>query len=168
MTKGFNSLKAMALAAALALAVAAPMALAQTGDRGWHGGMHGKAGFFLNGIDLTDAQKTQLQQMHETHRQAIEPLAEQVRAKRQELWKLNDAATFDEGAAAAKLAEIAPLEAKLMAEQHRMRQEMLNVLTPEQRTQLEQRREQWKQQKGDAFKGGRHGRHGGGAASANQ
>jgi len=165
MTKGFTIVRAIALGAALTLTAAAPIAFAQSGDAqgpaaharggGWG---HGKGAFFFGGLDLTDAQKTQMQQIHEAHRQTVEPLAEQVRQKRQEIWKLNDGATFDEAATAAKLAEIAPLEAKLMAEQHQMRQEMLNVLTPEQRTQLEQRKEQWKQRRGEAFRGGRHGR----------
>lgn len=167
MTTGFNTVRAVALGAALALTAAAPIAFAQSGDaqgpaahaRGGDWG-HGKGAFFFGGLDLTDAQKTQIQQIHSSHQQTIEPIATQVRQKRQEIWKLNDGATFDEAATAAKLAEIAPLEAKLMAEQHQMRQEMLNVLTPEQRTQLEQRKEQWKQRRGDSFRGGRHGRQG--------
>jgi len=174
MRRGFNTIKATALAAALAVGAAAPMALAQTGEgggrgHGWgHGAGHGKAGFFLGGVNLTDAQKTQLQQIHESHRVATEAIETQVRAKHDELRKLNDAATFDEAAASAKLAELAPLEAKLMGERFRMRQEMLNILTPEQKTQLEQRREQWKQQKGEGFGGGRHGRRGGGAEQPTQ
>jgi Spy/CpxP family protein refolding chaperone len=43
-----------------------------------------------------------------------------------------------------KLQESASLQAKLMGEQFRMRQEMLSVLTPEQKTQLEQKRAEFK------------------------
>jgi Spy/CpxP family protein refolding chaperone len=36
------------------------------------------------------------------------------------------------------------LEAKLMGEQFKMRQQMLSLLTPEQKTQLEQKRAEFK------------------------
>lgn len=165
MNIGIKSIKATALAAALAIGASAPLALAQTGDttaaphagHGWGHGRAGKGGFFFGGLDLTDAQKAQLKTMHEAHKASVDPIAQQVRAKRQELAALNEAATFDESAAAAKLAEIAPLEAKLMAEQFRMRQEFLSVLTPDQKAKLEQRKEQWKANKG-AWGRGRHAR----------
>ncbi|HET8675268.1 MAG TPA: hypothetical protein VFO63_05740, partial [Blastocatellia bacterium] len=48
-----------------------------------------------------------------------------------------------------KLAEIAPLEAKMMAERARIHQETLSVLTPEQKTKLEQMREQFKSRRGE-------------------
>ena len=43
-----------------------------------------------------------------------------------------------------KLTEAAGLQAKLMGEEFRMRQESMAVLTPEQKTQLEQRRAEFK------------------------
>jgi protein CpxP len=171
---GINTIKTTALAAALAIGASAPLALAQTTGDGtaapraghaWGHGHAGKAGLFFGGLDLTDAQKTQLQQMHESHKATVEPLAQQVRTMRQELWQLNNAATFDEAAAAAKLAEIAPLEAKLMGEQFRMRQEMLNVLTPDQKAKLQERKAQWQSKKGAGFG---HGRHAGGVDQDNQ
>jgi periplasmic protein CpxP/Spy len=170
--KGLNTIKATALAAVLSLAAAAPIALAQTTggtDTAAHPhawAHHGENGFF-GGLNLTDAQKAQLKQLHESTRQAIEPLAQQIRAKRQELWQLQKGTTFDQAAAQAKLAEIVPLEAQMMAEQFRARQEMLNVLTPEQKAQLEQRKADWQKQ-GAGFKGRMGGRHEHGEAQPNQ
>ena len=48
----------------------------------------------------------------------------------------------------------AALQAKLMGEEFRLRQESLPVLTPEQKTQLEQRREQFKNRRGERRGGG--------------
>jgi Spy/CpxP family protein refolding chaperone len=55
----------------------------------------------------------------------------------------------DEALVRQKLIEIAPLEAKLMAERSRAHQEMLSVLTPEQRSKLDQMREQFKSRRGE-------------------
>jgi Spy/CpxP family protein refolding chaperone len=51
---------------------------------------------------------------------------------------------FNEALPAQKLTEIAPLEAKLQGERLRVHQEMLSVLTPDQKAKLEQQREQFK------------------------
>ena len=69
---------------------------------------------------------------------------EQIRAKRQEIRQVNQGSTFNESLVAQKLTEIAPLEAKLMGEQFRTHQEMLSVLTADQKAKLEQQREQQK------------------------
>src|SRR6185295_10707482 len=53
-----------------------------------------------------------------------------------------------------KLTEMASLEAKLMGEQHKLHQEMLSVLTAEQKAQLEQSRAQFKTRRGEMRKHG--------------
>jgi Spy/CpxP family protein refolding chaperone len=70
---------------------------------------------------------------------------EQIQAKRRELRDANQSGSFSEALATQKLTEIAPLEAKLMGEQFKLHQQMLSVLTAEQKTKLEQSREQFKQ-----------------------
>jgi Spy/CpxP family protein refolding chaperone len=74
-----------------------------------------------------------------------------MRAKRQELRQLTTGETFDEATVRAKLTEIAAIEAKLMGEQFKIHQETLGVLTPEQKTELQQKREQfqnkWKERR---------------------
>lgn len=163
--KRLGKIKALAIAALAAIAIATPFALAQTkghehGDRqrahgDWRGagGGHFGGGMFRD-LNLTDDQKTKLQQLRQSFAEQTKPLREQLRAKHQELRQLNEGSTFDEALATQKLTEAAASEAKLMAAEFNLRQQMLAVLTPEQKTQLEQRRAQFK-----ANHGGQRGDH---------
>lgn len=98
----------------------------------------GGAGF--RNLDLTDAQKTQMKQIRDSHSQSLRPLMEQVRAKRQEIRQARESGTFNEALVTQKLNEIAPLEAKLIGERTRVHQEMLSVLTADQKAKLDQSR----------------------------
>ena len=109
------------------------------GGRGW--GMHGA---FFKQLNLTDDQKAKMKTIRASFAERNKPLREQLRAKRQELRQANSGGTFNEALATQKLQETAGLQAKLMAEQFNMRQQMLGVLTPEQKTQLEQKRAAFK------------------------
>lgn len=125
----------------MALAVAVPFAMAQSKEAGGHGhGMRGghMAGAMFRKLDLTDAQKTQMKQIRESHSQSLRPLMEQIRTKRQEIRQASQGGTFNEALVTQKLNEIAPLEAKLMGERSRVHQEMLSVLTADQKARLEQ------------------------------
>lgn len=148
-------IQGIALAAVMALAVAVPFAIAQSKEAGGSKGRHAEAregmrgghrmgGAFFRNLDLTDAQKAQMKQIRESHSQTLRPLMEQIRAKRQEIRQASQGGTFNEALVAQKLSEIAPLEAKLMGEQSRSHQEMLSVLTAEQKAKLEQLRDQQK------------------------
>jgi protein CpxP len=150
-----NRLYAIALAAVMAVAIAVPFAIAQSQDTGGQKrphiegrgrGMGGDrmAGAFFRNLDLTDAQKAQMKQIREAHSPTTRPLMEQIRAKRQEIHQASQSGAFNESLVAQKLTEIAPLEAKLMGEQSKTHQEMLSVLTAEQKAKLEQQREQAK------------------------
>jgi Spy/CpxP family protein refolding chaperone len=67
-----------------------------------------------------------------------------VQAKKQNLRQANQGEIFDEALATQVLTESAALEARLMGERFKMRQEMRALLTAEQKNQLEQMREQHK------------------------
>jgi len=113
--------------------------------RGWGGERGGRMrGMMFRGLNLTDDQKAKMKQIGESFRERTQSLQQQLRAKREELRQANEGTTFNEALATQKLQESASLEAKLMGEHFRMRQEMLSVLTPEQRTQLEQKRAEFK------------------------
>ncbi|HVF89905.1 MAG TPA: Spy/CpxP family protein refolding chaperone [Blastocatellia bacterium] len=156
-----NKIQATAVAFIMAIALAVPVVLAQTAGEGSKEGRGGKwghrdgrGGDRLMGrgfgqLDLTDAQKAQMKQIRETQQQTLQPLKQELRAKRQEIRKASEGGAFDEALVRQKLTEIAPLEAKLMAEQFRAHQEMLSVLTPEQRSKLDQMREQFKSKRGE-------------------
>ena len=157
--------KTLAIATLSAIALAASIAVAQTvttnqgtqqgmrmerhGGRGGHKGWGGmREGGFLRQLNLTEDQKAKIKQIRETFAQTNKPLRDQLHAKRQELRQASEGGTFNEALATQKLTEIAPLEAKLMGEQHKLHQEMLSVLTAEQKAQLEQSRAQFKGRRG--------------------
>lgn len=149
-----SRIQKVAIAAVMALAVAVPIAIAQSSDSGakkGHGGDWAERGGRGDGgmmgfgnLDLSDAQKAQMKQIRESHGQSLRPIMEQIHAKRQEIRQASEGSTFNEALVTQKLTEIAPLEAKLQGEHFRLRQEMMSVLTPEQKTKLDQSREQFK------------------------
>lgn len=164
--KRLGKIQTLALAGLSALALSVPVALAQTADgeqgqqhgvRGERRGKGGKGGEFghrggrrggmFRGVDLTDEQETRLQQIRQSFGERTRPLREQLRAKHDELRQAEAGSTFNEALAAQKLTEAAGLQARLIAEEFRMRQESLAVLTAEQRTQVEQRRQQHEQRR---------------------
>jgi Spy/CpxP family protein refolding chaperone len=85
-----------------------------------------------------------MKQIKQSFHERNKPLREQLRAKRQELRQAGEGGAFNEALAAQKLTESAGLQAKLMGEHFKLRQEMLAVLTPEQKTQMEQKRAEFK------------------------
>lgn len=161
--------KTLAIASLSAIALTASIAFAQSvqsdrskgegarpewrgGDRGQHknhgwGGMRG--GDFFRQLNLTDDQKAKLKQIRESYAERNKPLREQLQAKRQELRQASEGGTFNESLATQKLTEMASLEAKMMGEGFKLHQEMLSVLTPEQKTQLEQQKAQFKNRRGE-------------------
>lgn len=173
--KRLGKIQTLAVAAVAAVALATPFAIAQTGggdaqgkDRGkrgeWggrrggdggHRGGHFGGGMF-RGIELTEEQKTRLQQIRQSFGESTRTLREQLRAKHEEVRQAGEGNTFNEALAAQKLTEAAALQARLMAEEFRMRQESMSVLTAEQKAQLEQRRTERRNRRGER-RGARQG-----------
>jgi len=160
---------AIASLSAVVLTVAS-LAVAQTvktgrgdgrGRRGaWHGeGMKRGGGFGVDRLfarlNLTDDQKAKIKQTRQSFMESNKPLLDQLKAKRQELRQAIEGGTFNEALATQKLTEAAGLEAKLMGARFQLRQQMLSVLTPEQKTQLDQLKAQFK-----TNHGGRRGKGG--------
>ena len=161
----------LAIATLSAIVLAASIAVAQTvtttqdngqgarpewrgrrGDRGGDHKGHGfggmRAGGLFRGLNLTDDQKAKLKQIRESFAQTNKPLRDQLRAKRQELRQASEGGTFNEALATQKLTEMASLEAKVMGDRFKLHQEMLSVLTAEQKAQLEQSKAQFKARRG--------------------
>ena len=167
---GKVKLVAIASLSAVVLAVGS-LAVAQTvktgkgdgqGRRGaWQG--RGRRGAFggdrlFARLNLTDDQKAKLKQIRQSFMESNKPLFEQMRAKRQELRQASEGGTFNEALATQKLTEAAGLEAKLMGARFQLHQQELSVLTPEQKTQLDQLKAQFK---------ANHGQHRGQAGPRN-
>ena len=167
-----GKLKTLTIASLSAVALAAPIAFAQStsttgqdaqqmsrgeghgkgwghkgdkgGRRGGFGRRGGMNGMMFRGVNLTEDQKAKMKTISESFRARTQSLHQELRAKRQELHQASQGATFNESLAVQKLQESATLQAKLMGEQFRMRQEMLAVLTAEQKAQIEQKRAEFK------------------------
>jgi Spy/CpxP family protein refolding chaperone len=105
---------------------------------GWHGqGMRGGFGgdrLFAR-LNLTDDQKAKIKQTRQSFMESNKPLLDQLKSQ--------------------KLTEMAGLQAKLMGARIQLRQQTLSVLTPEQKTQLDQLKAQFK-----TDRGGRRGKGG--------
>ncbi|HWW77832.1 MAG TPA: Spy/CpxP family protein refolding chaperone, partial [Pyrinomonadaceae bacterium] len=152
---GLAGLSALALAAPVALAQTAGTEQGQQKQEGTRGGgRHGKGGHRgghgrrgggewggrgggrhfgggLRGVELTDAQKASMKQLRQSFGERTKSLREQLHAKRQELRQAESGTTFNEQLAAQKLAEASVLQAKLMAEEFKLRQDSLALLTAE-------------------------------------
>ena len=103
-----------------------------------------RGGEFFRGLNLTTDQQAKMKQIRESFAQSNKPLRDQLQAKRHELRQASEGGTFNEALATQKLTEMASLEAKLMGERFKLHQEMLSVLTTEQKAQLEQAKAQRK------------------------
>jgi Spy/CpxP family protein refolding chaperone len=175
MTK-FGKIKMLSIASLAAIALAVPIAYAQTTStkqenqritrgeghgsgegQGW--GDHGRGfggergggmqGGMFRGITLTDDQKAKMQQISQSFRERTQSLHQELGAKRQELRQATEGDTFNEALVTQKLQESASLEAKLLGEQFKMRQDMQSVLTTEQKAQIEQKRAEFKAKRGE-------------------
>lgn len=175
--KKFGKLKTLAIATALtAVALAGSIAVAQSvqtdqnqnkAPREWRGrgrgqkgagGMMGLGGMMggrlFSQLNLTDDQKAKIKQIHQTFAESNKPLREQLHAKRQELRQTSEGGTFNEALTSQKLTEMASLQAKLMGERHKLHQEVLSVLTAEQKAQLEQAKAEFKTRRANRPKRG--------------
>jgi protein CpxP len=165
--KKLGNIQKLAIASLAVLALAVPVAFAQSkaaegqtqasagqhdkghkgrGGRGWGKRHHrgGMRGMMMKGINLTDEQKAQMKQIRQSFGERNQPLHQELSAKRQALRQASEGGNFNEALATQKLTEMAGLQAKLMGERFKLQQEMLAVLTPEQKTQLEQKRAEFK------------------------
>ena len=103
--------------------------------RGERFGRHGSA-FGLRGIELTDAQKEQIRQIHESNKPS-EALMTEMRTLREA--KQNGTLTADQKARLQSVRDEAQLKAKSVHEQ------VLGILTSEQKAQIEQQKQERQQ-----------------------
>jgi len=132
------------LGAAAVLMLAALPALAQ-GPHGHgkglhHGGGPGMGhGRLLQELDLSQEQRDAIGDLLLAHRTAMRGQRDAMRAARGALMDATHAETLDEAAVRAAAAEVAALEADRAVARARVFQQVQAILTPEQRTELQQR-----------------------------
>jgi len=113
------------------------------GMRGMRGGFMGR---FAQNLNLTDAQKEQMQQIAARHRESTKALRQQTHEKRGDFGAFNGG-TFDEAAVRAAAQARANAHVEMEVAQARMMSEMYAVLTAEQKAQLATQRQQWEQKR---------------------
>lgn len=135
--------------------------------RGGGPGMHGPGGFggpgfggpglerFLDHaagwLDLTEDQEAQIEAILETARPSMESLREQAQSQRQTFHDTFDPAAFDETAVRAFASQQSALHTEMMVAGLQTWSQVYQVLTPEQRAQLDEHRQKMQD---------RHGKHG--------
>ena len=114
------------------------------GRRG--GGMHGGGRF--ERLNLTDAQREQLRQIEERYRATFRAQNESLRGREQRRTDPFAGGVFDEAAVRAAAQARANAQVEREVAQARMMHEMYNVLTAEQKAQLEASRQEREQRRG--------------------
>ena len=133
----------MALVAALILGLGAA-ALAQNKFEGKRGGMRGQFGQRMaEQLGLTDAQKTQIQQIMQAEKTKTQTLRDELRSQHQQLDAATKGGAFDEAQVRTLANQQAQTQANLIVERERVKAQIFQILTPEQRTKAEQLRSQF-------------------------
>ncbi|MGA9494722.1 MAG: Spy/CpxP family protein refolding chaperone [Terriglobales bacterium] len=119
------------IAAAVLLAAAA--AIAQ--------GMHGGPGGFhrmLKQLDLTSDQQAQVKAIWQKEKPTIQPLMQQMRQNHAALKALEAAGPFDENKTRALVTQNSQTMIDLAVEHERIKSEIMQILTPDQKAKLAQ------------------------------
>lgn len=140
-----KSIRFRLLIAAVAVLLGSTLAKSQTAADApappMHGhGMHGhmmRAGFFPRALNITDDQKTQMKAIMEKERPTMKPLFQQERQIDQQLHQYSEG-SYDETKVRALAAQKSQLEVELTVAHTRIHNEMYQLLTTDQRTQLKE------------------------------
>jgi protein CpxP len=123
-------------------------------ERGWHRegrgrGMRGGdfGGRFFERLNLTDAQKEQMQQIAQRYHESFKAQRQAGRTDRRGGFDAFSGGAFDEAAVRAAAQARANAQVEREVARARMMHEMYNVLTPEQKAQLAAERQQREQRR---------------------
>jgi periplasmic protein CpxP/Spy len=142
-----KSLRAKPLIAALSLILLAGAAIAQTTapaaappahefrGRGFGGPMFG---MFFHQLNLSDAQKTQMKQIMTQEKPTLKPLMQQMAQGENQLRTLELSGSFDEAQARTIASQQSQNATELMVQRARVESELIQLLTPDQKTKLAQ------------------------------
>jgi Spy/CpxP family protein refolding chaperone len=133
------------LVAVIAVLFGSAIAKSQTADtpppphvHGHEFGMGGPMmGFFAKQLNLTDDQKTQMKAVMEKEHPTMKPLMEQQRQVDRQLRQYVEG-TFDQAKVQALAMQKAQVQALITVQQTRIHNELYQLLTAEQQTQLKQ------------------------------
>jgi Spy/CpxP family protein refolding chaperone len=128
--------------AALALSLAAVVAVSQTAAPGhWHrGGMSREPmlRMFARQLDLTAQQRTQIRQILAKEKPAVQPLMQQMEHTRYQIAQLALNGPLDESQVRPLASQQTQTMQDLIVQRARIESELIQVLTPDQKTKLSQ------------------------------
>lgn len=113
--------------------------------RGGHGGPGGILGPAFHRLDLTDAQKTRVQEILDSHRDEMRTLGARAMTAHQALDAATTGDSFDEATVRTRAAELAAIDADMAVMRARVANEVYQILTPDQQKQLTQLRKEMQQ-----------------------
>ena len=105
------------------------------------GGLRGRgfaAGFALGQLDLSDAQKQQVRDIMQRHRQQSQPVMQRLQAAMQAQRAAITAVPVNEAAVRQAAAALAAVQADMAVEQARMHADIFSILTVEQQEKAKQ------------------------------
>ena len=138
-----NRIGLFSVGTSLLVVLAVATALAQGMHH--HGGPMGEFGFgddmlshMSDMLDLTQAQQDQAKAIMEKEKPVIQPLMKQLMQAHKDLSNLEDSGTFDEAKVRALAAQNTQAMTELFVQKARIHSELLQILTPDQKTKLAQ------------------------------
>src|SRR5450631_1817908 len=129
------------MGAALALTVLAAVALSETtGPARHHRGemFGGPMVRVFHQLNLTDAQRTQMHQILAKEKPTVQPLMQQMAQSRYQITQLELNGAFDESQVRPLATQQAQTMSDLIVQRARIEAELIQVLTPDQKTKLTQ------------------------------
>lgn len=120
-----------------------PGAHAEMGMRGGHG-----MNRMLRGLDLTEAQRDQIFQLRHAQAPALREKSKELRDIRKELQEATMSEQYDEARVRALSDNAARAMAELIEMRARLQNQIYQLLTPEQRTKLEERKARFSERRG--------------------
>jgi protein CpxP len=133
-------------ASMIAILVVSSAVLAHPGFGGRPGMMRGMGPAPLQQLQLSDDQRAQIQTIFSGARESIQPLAQQLRDKHAALSETTRAQPFDETSVRSQAQEIGDIQAQLMVARAQVRNQVLAILTDEQKARLSELRAERLQQ----------------------
>jgi protein CpxP len=129
--------RSLSIAAAIFLGVAALFAQGMHGH-GPDGDFGHMLGFYAEKLDLTSAQQDQIKAIWEKEKPALQPLMEQMHQNHIAMNNLATSGPFDEARTRALATQNAQTMIELEVQHARIKSEMMQTLTADQKTKLQQ------------------------------
>ena len=129
--------RSLSIAATIFLGVAALFAQGMRGH-GPDGDFSHMLGFYAEKLDLSAAQQDQMKAVWEKEKPTLQPLMEQMRQNHTAMNSLAASGPFDEAKTRALATQGAQTMIEMEVQHARIKSEMMQLLTPDQKTKLQQ------------------------------